>query len=117
MQQAAQAGASADFEAAEASVRGYLNSIFYLATLRYARSSLDAPVADRPVPLAEGWAFFQTIRATVAEASPETADRINELFNSEPGSVPDTIVTEVYGGLNDPAVLSALGVPAELQVQ
>jgi hypothetical protein len=117
MLQAAQAGDAAQFEEAEAKVRGYLNSIFYLAALRYARSSLDAAVADRPVPLAEGWAFFQAIRANVAEASPETADRLNELFSSAPESVPDTIVTEVYGGLNDPAVLEALGVPPELQVQ
>jgi hypothetical protein len=117
LQRAAQAGDSALFEAAEARVRGYLNSIFYLATLRYARSSLDASVEDRPVPLAEGWAFFQTIRATIAQVSPETADRINELYSSDPESVPDTIVTEVYGGLNEPAVLEALGVPPELQVQ
>jgi hypothetical protein len=116
LQQAAQAGDLAAFEATEARVRGYLNAIFYLATLRYAGSTLDAAVGDRPVPMAEGWAFFQTIRATVAQASPQTADRINELFSSNPESVPDTIVTEVYDGLNSPAVLEALGFPLELQV-
>jgi hypothetical protein len=52
----------------------------------------------------------------VAQASPETADRINELFSSAPESVPDTMVTEVYAGLNAPPVLEALGVPLELQV-
>lgn len=116
LQQAAQAGDLAAFEATEARVRGYMNAIFYLATLRYAGSTLDAAVADRPVPMAEGWAFYQTLRATVAQASPETADRINELFNSTPESVPDTIVTEVYDGMNAPPVLEALGIPAELQV-
>jgi hypothetical protein len=116
LQQAAQAGDLAAFEAAEARVRGYLNTIFYLATLRYAGSTLDAAVADRPVPMAEGWAFYQTIRATVAQASPETADRINGLFSSAPESVPDTMVTEVYDGLNSPAVLEALGIPADLRV-
>jgi uncharacterized cupredoxin-like copper-binding protein len=116
LQRAAQAGDLAAFEAAEARVRGYLNTIFYLAMLRYAGSTLDAAVTDRPVPMAEGWAFYQTLRATVAQASPETADRINELFSGAPESVPDTMVTEVYDGLNSPAVLEALGVPAELQV-
>jgi hypothetical protein len=116
LQRAAQAGDSAAFEATQARVRGHMNAIFYLATLRYSQSTLDATVAERPTPMAEGSAFFQTIRATVAQASPETADRINELFSSEPAAVPDTIVTEVSEGLNAPPVLQALGIPAELQV-
>lgn len=117
LQQAAQTGDSTAFAAAEVKVRGNLNAIFYLATLRYAKSTLDAAVIDRPVPMAEGWAFFQALRAPVAQASPQTADRINTLFSGDTESVPDSIVSEVYEGLNAPSVFQALGIPPHLQVK
>lgn len=117
LQQAARAGNLAAFELSEARVRGGLNAIFYLATLRYARSTLDAPVIDRPGPMAEGWAFFQAIRASVDQVSPETADRINDLFSGGAESAPDSTVTEVYQGLNATEVLQALGIPPHLQVK
>ncbi|MDA0734611.1 MAG: hypothetical protein O2909_04390 [Chloroflexi bacterium] len=117
LQQAAQAGNSTAFAAAEARVRGSMNAIFYLATLRYAQSTLDAAVTDRPVPMAEGWAFFQTLRASVAQASPQTADRINGLYRSDTEPVPDSIVSEVYEGMNAPSVLETLGIPPHLQVK
>jgi hypothetical protein len=116
LQRAAQDGDLAAFEAAEAKVRGNLNAIFYLATLGYAKSTLDASIAERPIPMSEGWAFYQAIRCSVAQASPQTADRINELFSGTSESVPGSIVSEVYEGLNDPTVFQALGVPPHLQV-
>ena len=117
LQRAARDGDLAAFEAAEAKVRGNLNAIFYLATLGYTKSTLDASIAERPIPMSEGWAFYQAIRGSVAQASPQTADRINELFSGISESVPGSIVSEVYEGLNDPAVFQALGVPPHLQVK
>jgi len=117
LQQAARVGDLAAFEAAEAKVRGNLNAIFYLATLRYTKSTLNASIAERPIPMSEGWAFFQAIRGSVAQTSPQTADRINELFSGTSESVPGSIVSEVYKGLNDPLVFHALGVPPHLQVK
>ena len=117
LQQAARDGDLAAFEAAEAKVRGNLNAIFYLATLRYTKSTLNASIAERPIPMSEGWAFFQAIRGSVAQTSPQTADRINELFSGTSESVPDSIVPEVYEGLNYPPVLQALGIPPHLQVK
>jgi len=117
LQQAARDGDLAVFEAAEAKVRGNLNAIFYLATLRYTQSTLDASIAERPIPMSEGWAFYQAIRGSVAQSSPETADRINELFSGTSESVPDSIIPEVYEGLNHPPVFQALGVPTHLKVK
>jgi len=117
LQQAARDGDLAAFEAAEAKVRGNLNAIFYLATLRYTNVTLEASIAERPIPMSEGWALYQTIRGSVAQASPQTADRINELFSGTSESVPDSFVSEVYEGLNDPPVFKALGVPPHLQVK
>ena len=117
LQRAARDGDLAAFEAAEAKVRGNLNAIFYLATLAYTRSTLDASISERPIPMSEGWAFYQAIRGSVAQASPQTADRINELFSGTSESVPGSIVSEVYKGLNDPPVFQALGVPPHLQVK
>ena len=113
---AAQAGDLPAYEDAQSRVEGYLNSIFYLASLRYGLSALNAPVETRAVQLNEGWTFFQSIRAVVHAAAPQTADRINELYSSAPASVPGTISEEIYDGLNDPAVLQALGVPQTLVV-
>jgi hypothetical protein len=117
LQQAARDGDLAAFDAAEAKVRGNLNAIFYLATLRYTKSTLEASIAERPIPMSEGWAFYQAIRGSVAQASTQTADRINELFSGTSESVPDSFVSEVYEGLNDPTVFKALGVPTHLQVK
>jgi hypothetical protein len=110
-------GDAAAFEASAGRVRGYLNTIFYLATLRYGGKALEAAVDEQPVPLNEGWAFFQTIRGAVASADPAGAARIDALYRSAPGAVPATIVDELYAILNAPAVLEALGVPAALVIE
>ncbi len=109
-------GNEAAFEASAGRIRGYLNSVFYLATLRYGGKALAAPVDEQLVELNEGWAFYQTIRGTVASADPAGAARIDALYRSAPGAVPATIEQELYAILNAPAVREALGIPAALVI-
>jgi hypothetical protein len=99
--------------------RGYLNAIFYLSALRYAALlPADATAQDREEHLAEGWAYWQTIRATVAAASPQAASTVESAFNRPADDAfPTSLTTGVYAALNDPAVLSALGIPAAVQVR
>jgi hypothetical protein len=110
-------GNEAAFEASAERVRGYLNTIFYLASLRYGASALSAATDEQSVPLNEGWAFYQAIRGTVASADPAGAAHIDALYRSAPGGVPATIVEELYAILNAPAVREALGVPATLVIE
>ncbi|MBM3941250.1 MAG: hypothetical protein FJ318_10325 [SAR202 cluster bacterium] len=114
--QAAQRRDLAAYDEARDRVLGYLNAIFYLATLRYGTSAVNAAVGDRLVPLYEGWTFFQTIRATVAQASSSGADRIAALYTSDPATVTDAVPQEIYGILNQPAVLDALRIPPHVVV-
>ena len=80
-QVAAQQGdAEAVREALDAS-RGYLNTIFYLSVLRDAKVLAgDSRATDRETHLAEGWTFFQALRAQVATASPDAAATIEAAF-------------------------------------
>ncbi len=100
-------------------VRGYLNSIFYLASLGYAsRLSGDTDVSVREVHLSEGWGFFQTIRPTVATASSDAAASVEALY-TRPASRPvtDGDVHRVYGALNGANVVRALAIPSSLVVK
>jgi hypothetical protein len=115
---AAQAGDLEAFDAAAASVRGYMNSIFYLASLRYVNESVkDTDAAARETHLAEGWSFFQTIRTAVAAGDAGAAEAIEGVYTSDPAdALPEEAIDSVYGALNEEAVLEALAIPADLVV-
>jgi hypothetical protein len=69
------------------------------------------------VHFAEGGTFFQTIRAIVASASPSAAQTVQTAYSASPDApVPASMVTSVYSAMNEPAVIAALGIPAELVV-
>jgi hypothetical protein len=116
---AAQTGDLAAFDQAYGEVSGYLNTIYYLGTLRYGRSTETATSdAARQVTLAEGWTFFQTIRATVAAASPTAAQTVEGIYRSSPSEAfPASKTSSLYKALNEPAVLQALGIPSSLVVR
>jgi hypothetical protein len=104
-------------ETAEA-LKGRINGIFYLGTLRYAMLlERDATTSNREMHLAEGWASFQPIRALVASASPNAAQAIESAF-SRPANeeFPAGLTKQVYDALNAPEVLRALGIQSEIQV-
>jgi hypothetical protein len=109
---AAQAGDLAAFDQAHDEVRGYLNAIFYLGTLRYAQLlQADTTETLRQGLLAEGWSFYQTIRAAVAAASPSADQTVEGAFSREATEAfPASLTNEVYAALNQPAVLQALGI-------
>ena len=116
---AAQKGDTAAYDQAHAEVRGYLNSIFYLGALRYVKQ-LEGATSDaqRQVQLAEGWTFWQTIRAAVAAASPSAAQTVESAYTrSANEAFPASQTTAVYAALNEPAVLTALGIPPALVVR
>jgi hypothetical protein len=115
---AAQSGDLAVFDREAQEVEGYLNAIFYLATLRYAGQAVSsADEAARATTLAEGWAFFQTIRPAVASASPEAANEINTIFSAPASQAVSSNTTQrVYELLNGQAVIQALRIPQELVV-
>ena len=115
---ASRSGDLAAYDAAAAEVRSRLNSIFYLATLRYAKkASVDEETGPRSEHLAEGWAFFQPLHPAVRAASASAADTIEGLFTADPsGAVSAEAVQELYAALNEPAVLQALGIPANVRV-
>jgi hypothetical protein len=116
---AAQRGDIAAYDAATADARGYLNAIFYLGALRYVKQLEGAPsTAQRETQLAEGWAFWQTIRALVAQASPGAAQTIESAYTRNPAEAfPPSQTAAVYAALNEPAVLANLGIPAALVVR
>ncbi len=99
--------------------RAYLNDVFTLGVLRSATlAELASTEAARQVALAEGWSTFQTIRATVAGASPGAAQILEAAFSrsaAQPFAANET--QRVYQALNEPAVLQALGLPASIQVK
>ena len=116
--EASRAGDMAAFDAAASEATARLNTIFYLASLRYAYvSSTDEDEGKRAEHLAEAWAFFQPIAPIVASASQSIADAINGIFTQDPSqAVSDSDVDTVYNGLNDPTVIEALGIPSEVRV-
>jgi hypothetical protein len=114
---AAQQGNTPAFEDELGASREYLNTIFYLSTLRYAKVlEGDTRSSDREAHYAEGWAFFQAIRAQVAAVSASAADTIESAYN-QPADVRFTgeLTDEVYAALNEPDVLEALSIPEEFQ--
>lgn len=114
---AAQQGDEPRFAAELDEVRGYLNTTFYLSTLRYAPVlTRDTRSSDRAAHLAEAWTFFQGIRAQVQAASPGAAEVIEEAYRrSGEEPFPDDVAAAVFDRLNEPAVLDALGIPAEFR--
>lgn len=117
-QKAAQAGDLAAFDKTHGEIKGYLNSIFYLASLRYAKTlEGDTEATARETHLAEGWAFSQTIRATVASGSASAAKTVEDTYNrSATGAFSASITAAIYSALNESAVIQALGIPAALVV-
>ena len=118
---ALEASRTGDLEAyddAAARARAGLNSIFYLATLRYGYlASQDDSESARAQHLAEGWAFFQPIAPTVAAADRSAHDAISDVFTRDPSrEVSSSDVDAVYDGLNGAAVIEALGIPANVRV-
>jgi hypothetical protein len=117
--QAAQAGDAAAFDTAQAEIRGYMNSVFYLSALRYAKTvEMQTGTSAREGGLAEGWAFWQSIRPIVAGASASAAQTVESALTRPAGEAfPPSLTAQVYAALNEPAVLAALGIPPELQVK
>lgn len=116
--EASRTGDLGAFDAAAAEARGYLNTIFYLATLRYGAIVFnDDNEVARKIHLAEGWAFFQPIHAAVASASSASASTVEEHFTRDAAdTVPGADVVRLYAALNTDAVISALGIPAGVRV-
>ena len=116
---ASQSGDAAAFDRAYASFRGYMNTAFYLSALRYAKVvEIQSLAAAREGGIAEGWAYWQSIRATVAQASPTAAKTVEDAFaQSADKEWPASLTTSIYNALNEPAVIAALGIPADVQVK
>lgn len=117
-QKAAQAGDLAAFHKAKAQVQAQLNTIFYLASVKYAGQAASATEEGaRQVVLAEGWAFFQTIRPSVASGSAEAASTIEAFYAGDASKpVSAEAAKQVVDALNSPAVLRALGIPRDMMV-
>ncbi len=107
------------FDRSSATARGFLNSVFYLGTLRAVNLlATDQQASIRELHLAQGWTYYQAIRATVASASASGAQELETLLSRDAAtefSAADA--TRAYSILNNPAVISALGIPATLQVR
>ena len=116
--EASRAGDLAAFDAAAAEAKARLNTIFYLATLRYGYvSSTDETESNRAQHLAEGWAFYQAIGATVVSASSASDSTVVEFFTgSAANAISESEVDAVYAALNTPEVIEALGIPTEVRV-
>jgi hypothetical protein len=100
-------------------VLGLVDAIFYLSVLRAATNVETAPDATaRQARLAEGWAYWQTLRPTVAGASPAAAQTIESVFTRDPSEAfPAATTASVYAALNEQPVLRALGIPSNLVVR
>lgn len=114
----AQQGNREAFATRLAAARGYLTTIFYLSTLRDAVVLPgDARSSDRETHLAEGWAYFQAIRAQVAAVSPDAAETIDSAFRSPADKrFGNDLADGIFAALNRPEVLTALGIPDDFQV-
>jgi len=117
-QSAAQSGDLAAFDSAAVQVKGYLNTVFYLASLKYVKSAAgDTEKAARETHLAEGWAFFQTIRAAVAAGAGGADSAIENVYSADAEvTVGSEQIDAVDAGLNGGPVLDSLGVPEQLRV-
>lgn len=116
---AAQQNNAATFEREVAASRAYVNTILYLSTLRLADVLPgDARESDREGHLAEGWTFFQALRAQVAAASPESAAAVEAAYSAAASErFSREQAAEVYAAMNTPEVLAALGIPDEFRVE
>lgn len=116
---AIQKGDAAAAERAIVEARGLLNATMVLSTLRPAAPLQRASdAADRRVLLAEGRAAFMAVRAQVAAVSAGAASAVEAAYGRPAEQpFPADEVTRVYAALNEPAVVSALAVPAGLQVK
>lgn len=118
-QAATERGDQGAFTKAIEDSRGYLNTIFYLSSLRYAGlAQADARESDREGHLAEGWGFYQALHADVAVASPDAARTIEAAYTRPADQpFPAALTADVFAALNNPTVFNALGIPAEFQVK
>jgi hypothetical protein len=116
---AAQRRDRAGFDRAQAEARGYLNAIFYLSALSVGTLlEGDATPAARQARLAEGWGFWQAVRAGAAVGSSSAAREVESLLSRDPAAPWGAAETaRLYEQMNDPGVLGALGIPAGLQVR
>ena len=116
---ASQKGDVPAFDKAYNDVKGHLNAIFYLGSLRYVKVAESATsAAQRQVQLAEGWTFFQAIRAGVASGSAGAAQTVEGAYTRNANeAVPASATTGVYEALNQPQVLQALAIPSALVVR
>lgn len=117
--EAARRGDLEAFDGAVKQVKGHLNAIFYLASLKYAGAAAnDTEAGPREVHLAEGWAFFQTIRPAVAAASADAARAVEAVYSSPASTpLPSNAASTVYDALNRSDVLSGLGIPEDLVIR
>ena len=115
---ASRKGDLAAYDAAAEQVRGRLNTVFYLAALRYAkRAADDVEPGPRAEHLAEGWAFYQAIHPAVRSASAPAASTVEGLLTQDPaGPVSTGSVDALYSALNEGAVVQALGIPPDVRV-
>jgi hypothetical protein len=118
-QKAAVAGDGAAFDKALADFKGRANATFYLAVLRYTKAvEIQNNAAAREGGIAEGWGYWQAIRSTVQTASPTAAKTVDDALNQSPDKAwPASLTSSAYTALNEPAVIAALGIPAEAQVK
>ena len=116
--EASRSGNLTSYDAAAEEVRGYLNTIFYLATLRYgARVMDDEDAVGRKIHLAEGWAFYQPIHPAVSGASMSSASTVEGHFTRNAANpVSSEDVDQLYAALNTEKVISALGIPVGVRV-
>jgi len=117
--EAIQRGDTAAAERTIVEVRGTLNAVAVLSTLRPARPlQLEDDAADRGVLLVEGRTAFAAIRAQVTAASADAAKAIEAAYDRPADQpFPADEVTRVYAALNNPAVVQALAIPPALQAK
>ncbi len=118
-QKAAIAGDAAAYDKAAAEARGRLNATFYLGVLRYAKAvEVQGSAQAREGGVAEGWTYWQSIRAIVTQANSTAAKTVEGAFaQSADKAWPASLTSSIYSALNDTAVIAALGIPADAQVK
>lgn len=116
---AAQRSNKPTFDAAIASAKGYSNAIFYLSTLRNVRLlATDATPQNRELHYAEGWTYWQALRATVFAVDSAGAQRIEVALLGNPADpFPEPVADDIFATLNSPAILQTLGIPEDIQVK